>query len=85
MQGVIPKQAERAVRYLTKYLTKAIGETFTDPDTVDLAYEAHVDRLHAELRVPALLPALCELAALRRPTRPPRTRSGPWPLRRESS
>jgi hypothetical protein len=50
MQGVIPEQADRAVRYLTKYLTKAIGETFTDPDTRDPAYEAHIDRLHAELR-----------------------------------
>ena len=29
MQGVIPEQAERAVRYLTKYLTKAIAQTFT--------------------------------------------------------
>jgi hypothetical protein len=50
MQGVIPEQADRAVRYLTKYLTKAISETFTDPDAPDPAYEAHIDRLHAELR-----------------------------------
>jgi hypothetical protein len=50
MQGVIPEQADRAVRYLTKYLTKAIGETFTDPQSHDDAYERHIDRLHAELR-----------------------------------
>jgi hypothetical protein len=44
--------ADRAVRYLTKYLTKAVTETYTDPDGehVDPAYEAHIDRLHAELR-----------------------------------
>jgi hypothetical protein len=43
--------ADRAVRYLTKYLTKAVGETYTDPEGehVDPAYEAHIDRLHAEL------------------------------------
>ena len=49
LQGVIPEQADRAIRYLTKYLTKAIGETHTDPDTVDAAYEAHLGRMHAEL------------------------------------
>ena len=43
MQGVIPEQADRAVRYLTKYLTKAIGETYTDPEDRDDAYEAHID------------------------------------------
>jgi hypothetical protein len=44
--------ADRAVRYLTKYLTKAVTETYADPDGehVDKAYEAHIDRLHAELR-----------------------------------
>lgn len=42
--------ADRSVRYLTKYLTKAIGETFAGGDTVDLEYEAHIDRLHAEVR-----------------------------------
>jgi hypothetical protein len=50
MQGVIPEQADRAVRYLTKYLTKAIAETYTDPDSHDPAYQAHIDQLHAELR-----------------------------------
>jgi hypothetical protein len=40
--------ADRAVRYLTKVVT----ETYADPDGehVDQAYEAHIDRLHAELR-----------------------------------
>ena len=44
--------ADRAVRYLTKYLTKAVSDTYTDADGehVDLAYEAHIDRLHAQLR-----------------------------------
>lgn len=44
--------ADRAVRYLTKYLTKAVTETYTDPeeDHIDAAYEAHIDRLHADLR-----------------------------------
>ena len=44
--------ADRAVRYLCKYLTKDVASTHADdphsePDT---AHEAHVDRLHAELR-----------------------------------
>ena len=30
LQGVIPEHADQAVRYLAKYLTKAIGETHTD-------------------------------------------------------
>ena len=48
LQGVIPEHADQAVRYLAKYLTKAIGETHTDG--ADAAYERHLDRLHAELR-----------------------------------
>jgi hypothetical protein len=50
LQGVIPQQADQAVRYLAKYLTKAVGETHTDPEAVDRAYQRHLDRLHAELR-----------------------------------
>ena len=44
--------ADRAVRYLTKYLTKAVAETYTDPEGehIDAAYEAHIDRMHEELR-----------------------------------
>ena len=53
MAGIIApsEDADRAVRYLTKYLTKAVADTHTDPDAEpDPAVEAHVDRLHAELR-----------------------------------
>lgn len=42
--------ADRAVRYLTKYLTKAVAETYADDDGVDAAYEDHIDRLHQEVR-----------------------------------
>jgi hypothetical protein len=50
-------EADRAVRYLTKYLTKSISHTYatvTDdhgrPVTTDPAMTAHVDRLHEQLR-----------------------------------
>lgn len=43
------EETSRAVSYLCKYLTKDIAETYADPDTPDPAYEAHVDRLHAEV------------------------------------
>lgn len=42
--------ADRAVGYLTKYLTKSIASTYTGNDGPDLAREAHIDRLHAGLR-----------------------------------
>jgi hypothetical protein len=48
LQGVIPEHADQAVRYLAKYLSKAIGETH-DSDG-NPAYGRHLDRLHAELR-----------------------------------
>lgn len=52
MAGIIAPSADadRAVRYLTKYLTKAIAEAHTDGGSADPAYVRHVDRLHAELR-----------------------------------
>lgn len=55
VQGIIAEQedADVRVRYLTKYLTKSIAHTFTDPDNpgaVDPAYETHIDRLHREVR-----------------------------------
>ncbi len=54
IQGIIApsRDADRAIRYLTKYLTKAVAETYTDPDgeLVDAGYEAHIDRLHREVR-----------------------------------
>ena len=51
MRGIIAPSpdADRAVRYLTKYLTKAIGDTHgTEATANDLV--RHGDRLHAELR-----------------------------------
>lgn len=52
IKGIIApsEDAARSVRYLTKYLTKATAETYTHPEHVDVAYEAHIDRLHAELQ-----------------------------------
>lgn len=51
IKGVIApsEDANRTIRYLTKYLTKAVAETHADPDNPDVAYEAHIDRLHAEV------------------------------------
>jgi len=45
--------SDRAVRYLCKYLTKAVADTYAseNPDDLDLAYQAHIDRLHAEVQV----------------------------------
>jgi hypothetical protein len=53
--------SDRAVRYLCKYLTKSIAGTYAAPnddDTADdgpdarqVAYDNHVDRLHAHVRV----------------------------------
>jgi hypothetical protein len=52
IKGIIApsEDANRSVRYLTKYLTKAVAETYVDPDRPADGYEAHIDRLHAELR-----------------------------------
>ena len=41
--------ADRAIRYLVKYLTKSVSETYTDPEHVDPVYEAHIDRLHDQV------------------------------------
>lgn len=51
VQGIVRGQpeADRAIRYLVKYLTKDLASTYC-PEGVDAAYEAHIDRLHAELR-----------------------------------
>ena len=51
IKGIIApsEDARRAIRYLTKYLTKSVAETHADPDHPDPAYEAHIDRLHAEV------------------------------------
>ncbi len=46
--------ADRAIRYLVKYLTKSVAETYTDPEHADPQYEAHIDRLHHQvLHLPA--------------------------------
>lgn len=54
MRGIIAPSpdADRAVRYLTKYLTKSVADAFNggDSDGQEEAYERHVDRLHAEVR-----------------------------------
>lgn len=42
--------ADRTVRYLAKYLTKSVAETYTQPDVFDATYEAHIDRLHDQVR-----------------------------------
>lgn len=59
MQGIIAPSpdADRAVRYLTKYLTKAISDAHTGDGAPDPAYLRHVDRLHAELRFLPCTPA----------------------------
>ncbi|MDO5628806.1 MAG: replication initiation protein, partial [Mobilicoccus sp.] len=44
------EDARRSVRYLTKYLTKSLSGTYVDADEPDPAYEAHIDRLHREVR-----------------------------------
>ena len=51
MAGIIAPSpdADRAVRYLAKYLTKAVADPLGDQDSTP-AREAHIDRLHAELR-----------------------------------
>lgn len=52
IKGIIAPSpdANRSVRYLTKYLSKAVAETYTSTEHPDAAYEVHIDRLHAELR-----------------------------------
>jgi hypothetical protein len=52
--------ADRAVRYLCKYLTKSIAHTYTAPTVTDqqredgdghaLSYAAHIDRIHHQVR-----------------------------------
>jgi len=54
IQGILggTRDADRAVRYLTKYLTKSVADSHTDPVSgePDRRMVAHVDRLHAEVR-----------------------------------
>jgi len=55
IQGIIAPSADadRSIRYLTKYLTKDIAETYSAPDAtpLDLAYERHIDRLFDQVTV----------------------------------
>ena len=48
IKGIIAPSAdaERSGRCLTKYLTKAVADTYSDAEHPDPAYEAHIDRLH---------------------------------------
>jgi hypothetical protein len=52
MRGIIAPSpdADRAVRYLVKYLTKSVAETYADPECDNAGLEVHIDRLHHELR-----------------------------------
>src|SRR3954447_19849553 len=55
VKGIIAPSpdADRAVRYLTKYLTKSIAGTYAGDEEVpqaDPAYEAHIGRLHQLVR-----------------------------------
>ncbi|WP_041790554.1 replication initiator [Microlunatus phosphovorus] len=56
LAGIIApsKDADRAIRYLTKYLTKSIADAYAPSDDDDLPpdprYLAHIDRLHDELQ-----------------------------------
>ncbi len=51
IKGVIApsEDANRTIRYLTKYLTKAVAMTHADPANPDPTYLAHIDRLHREV------------------------------------
>jgi hypothetical protein len=51
MAGIIApsRDADRAIRYLTKYLAKSIAATYADQDDEDPEVEAHIDRMHREL------------------------------------
>lgn len=53
MQGIIASEgdADRRVAYLTKYLTKAIADTYGQPDELSRAQQRHMRRLHEQVRV----------------------------------
>jgi 8-oxo-dGTP pyrophosphatase MutT (NUDIX family) len=58
MQGLLAStdEADRAVRYLCKYLTKSIATTYDQGDDVSPARAAHIDRLAQEVRWPPCAP-----------------------------
>jgi hypothetical protein len=59
MAGIIApsSDADRAVRYLTKYLTKSIADAHVDAAEAEPRYAAHIERLHDELRYLPCSPA----------------------------
>ena len=73
--------ADRAVRYLTKYLTKAIAEAHTDTDGARPGVSAPRRPAPRRAALPTVLAGLRELAPLRRPAHERRTWSGARPLR----
>ena len=82
-QGVLAgsKDAARCIGYLTKYLTKQVGDCHqADTDT----QRAHAARLAEALRYPAVLAAVRELAPLRHPAQERPARPGPRPVQGQS-
>lgn len=51
-QMIIASSADAApaLRYLTRYLTKAVLQTYPNPEDPDVAYKVHSDRLHVHFR-----------------------------------
>lgn len=43
-------RTQRAVGYLTKYLTKSVADTYGEPDRLSVRQRAHLDRLNHETR-----------------------------------
>ena len=82
-QGVLAgsKDAARCIGYLTKYLTKQVGDCHqADTD----AQRAHAARLAEALRLPAVLADLRELAPLRHPAQERPARPDARPVQGQS-
>ena len=87
MAGIIAPSADadRAVRYLTKYLAKSIAATYTDDDDVPNPAYMRARRPAAHrAALAAVQRALRQLAPLRRPTQRRRTRNARRPVQFES-
>ena len=78
-QGVLAgsPQAARCIGYLTKYLTKQVGDCH---QAATGAQHDHAARLADALRYPAVLAAVRELAAVRHPAQERPARPGPRPV-----
>ena len=76
MAGIIAPSddADRAVRYLTKYLTKAVADTHVSDRRAGPGRRGARRPAARRAALAALLGAVRELAALRHPTRPARPR-----------